>query len=340
MAVYLDSSCWHVKQAYDPTPAATSISPLRGVQHPRAPVVLAHMRQYGREPVNLWRVINALTKAEDKEGDDRGQRRFRRLCFWVAIRELLKVKMLYRHYAEIATADFAYRSRRRPAKRLLPSARRSDSESAGSNLTEPQAEKTVQAPKTTTTPAGKATSINQTAQAPPLITQSAGTTRPTAEQVCGAATLLAQRPHPRKRKWTGVLNGERVRRNTLVAVPTGEVLRAILILRGWVYVIRSPDEPDRFMERFKASEVRRIANPAAQVLGSLKRGVRERPSEAKRRACLSNCSKPPRAGKRPRGRPRRTGGAAGPTPSATAPSITLNRVPSGLLPESPILLTP
>jgi hypothetical protein len=55
---------------------------------------------------------------------------------------------------------------------------------------------------------------------------------------------------------------------------------------------------------FRPHEVQIFKLPAAQLLGSLKRGIKERASEKKRRACRSNGMRPCRPGRR-RGRPRK-----------------------------------
>ena len=312
--IYLDpETCWHVRQAFRPTPAPASIAPLRGVQHPRAPKVLDFMRQQAGGPVNMWRVVNALTKAEAKDGDDRGQRRFRRLCFWVAIRELLRVKLLFRHYDQIATANFGYRPRRKSVRNAHQHARRLASEMPGSN----QAEAKLEVAGKPTQPIEiKPVTMKTTTQANPSITENA---KPSLEQISCAASLIAMkdRPRPRSRrncrKCAGYLGGERIRRMSLFRVPTDEILPVCLIHRGWVYVMREPESPRLFIERFKTSEVQRIKNPAAVLLGRLKAGRKERPSLAKAAAARRNGAQPCRPGSRPRGRPRRTGGAGGPT---------------------------
>jgi hypothetical protein len=126
--------------------------------------------------------------------------------------------------------------------------------------------------------------------------------KPTHEQISAAASLLAMRPRPRKRKWTGVLHGERVRRRTPLEVPSGAVLAAFAIQRGKVFVF-APEGSGRLLDRYDASEVRRVKNPAAVLMGSLKHGVRERQSSRKQASARRNGVQPCRPGKK-RGRPR------------------------------------
>ncbi len=152
--------------------------------------------------------------------------------------------------------------------------------------------------------------MSRTPVALPPITENA---RPTLERISAAASELAKRPRPWQRKWTGVLHGERLRRRTLVQVPTGDVLAAYVVLRQKVIVI-APEQSGRLFDQYDASEVRRIMNPAAQLLGRLKGGKKERPSVLKAIAARRNGCMPPRPGRR-RGRPRRQAAAAGPPPS-------------------------
>ena len=100
------------RHAYGPT---ATCAPLRGVQHLLAPKVMAAMRQNGREPIQLWRFINALARAEQPEY--RLQHRFWRVRFLTAIRELRRVQLIFQHYDLIALADFTYKSRRKTPKR-------------------------------------------------------------------------------------------------------------------------------------------------------------------------------------------------------------------------------
>ena len=291
--------CWHVRQAVRPTPAPTSNAPVRSTQHPRAPVVMAHMKQYGREPVSLWRVVNKLT--EETKPTDRAQRRWRQVSFWGAVRELQRAGQLFRHYGQICTSDFAFKSRRKPAKSMSTSVRSSACEKPGSNQHQALAGQTGQTPKAATMLLNTMEMHGQDTKATPAKTECA---RPSPEQISAAAGLIAMRPRIRRRirKFTGFFQGERIRRMSLFRVPTGETLPACLILRDMIYVMRPPDTLRKYIERYDASVVRRIKNPAAVLLGRLKKGIKERPSTAKTAAARRNGCRPPRPGRK-RGRP-------------------------------------
>ena len=281
-------------------PTANGV-PLRGVQHPLAPKVIAYLRQGGREPITLWKTINTLTKTE--KSTDREHVRFHRMRYWIAIRELCRAGVIFRHYHQIALADFAYKPRRKPARGLSSPVRQSACENGGSNQHQAQAGQAEQTPKAATTPLNTMEMRGQDTKATPAKTECA---RPSPEQVSAAAGLIAMRPRIRRRirKFTGFFQGERIRRMSLFRVPTGETLPACLILRDMIYVMRPPDTTLKYIERYDASVVRRVKNPAAVLMGKLKKGQPERPSAAKAAAARRNGLMPCRPGRK-RGRPRK-----------------------------------
>jgi len=283
------------------------VPPLRGVLHPLAPAVMAAVRQQGQAPINMWSIINVLAKAQ--KPIDRDHHEFWRLRFWGAIRELQGVGLLFRHRSMITFMDFVARPKCKTAKSLSPSARKSDSQKTESNAPGAMTETPLEFKHP---PANKIAAGNRSTLADTPETKSA---TPTMEEISTAASTLAQRPRPRQRKWTGFLHGERLRRRSLVMVPNGDVRPAYIILRGKVYVI-APEGSGRFYDRYDASEVRWVKNPAAVALGQLKRGVREHKSSAKANSARRNGSMPTRPGSsRPRGRPRRPAAQVGPTPA-------------------------
>jgi hypothetical protein len=125
-------------------------------------------------------------------------------------------------------------------------------------------------------------------------------------QISIAASALARLPRKRKRPWTGWVHGKHLHRDDLVVVPDGQVRRIYGAVRGSVIVLKYPI-PERGLpaEIFRAEDLRLYKNPNAVIIGSLKRGRKEVPSEKKRKACRLNGCKPPRPGSRPRGRPRK-----------------------------------
>lgn len=254
------------------------------------------MRERGPAPIALWKLVNSLSDA--RRPDSRARRRCWRLRYWGACRELRKAGFLYRHRGLIATRDFAFKPKSKTAKSLSPSVAKTTCQTAGSNAVVTVTEKGMGQGQLIHNELSS--SSGGVIAAPPKSENA----KPTAEQIGAAASLLAMRPRPRKRKWTGVLHGQRLRRRTPVEVPNGDVLAAFAIRRGKVFVF-APEGSGRFFDRYDASEVRRIKNPAAVVMGSLKRGVRERRSALKAAAARANGRQPPRAGRR-RGRPLKT----------------------------------
>ncbi len=273
----------------------TYVPPLGSVQHPLASEVMDVMRQRGPVPVGLWRVINGLANARNP--DSRTRRRCWRLRFWGACRELLNAKLLYRHRRLIATTDFAFKPERKTAKHLSPSVAKTVCQTAGSNAVVTVTAKGMEEGQLIQNELARS---RGGMLAVPSKSENA---KPTAEQISAAASLLAVRPRPRKRKWTGVLRGERLRRHAPIKLPNGEVLAAFAIQRGKVFVF-APEGSGRLLDRYDASEVRRVKNPAAQMMGQLKRNKKERQSSRKQASARQNGSLPCRGGRR-RGRPRR-----------------------------------
>lgn len=283
--------------------------PFGGVAHPLAPEVMNAMRQRGSTPVGLWRVINGLAKARQPEA--RAQRRCLCLRFWGAARELLRVKALVRHGPLIATSNFATRPKprsqvRRPSRPvngkvpLLPSVGASTSKKGGSSPVVAG----LRVPPNHRQPTDRelvSGDANVFGCAP-----EAKSATPTAAEISAAASALARRPRKVKRPWTGYLDGERVKRGTLVQVPGGDILPVYVALRGRV-LVALPDEPryaDRAFARYGADQVRRVKLPEARLLGSLKAGTKEVFSLRKQEAARANGRQPPKAGSRSRGRPR------------------------------------
>lgn len=140
---------------------------------------------------------------------------------------------------------------------------------------------------------------------------------PTAEAISEAARSLGKRRGIRKR-WSGYVNGERVWRGREIELPDGRRAFAYGALRGQVIWSLDPsclpggvDEPLGW-GAVPQEKVRLVRNPAAQLLGFQRRGIRERKSEVKAAAVRINGRMPPRPGSRPRGRPSTEG-----TPSAS-----------------------
>jgi hypothetical protein len=352
-----------------------STAPLRGVKNVRAPAVMAAVLEYGGRPAPMWKILNKLAKAKKRMGLRpvfRIERRWDRLAYWRATRELIGVKLLYRHRSWLSTSPIPCTPRPWKARPAAPRSNRVQipdiaptAENPGSKSS--QAAKSTQSarprPEVATAAAGLVAEQNSGFRPKPKpakylsssvgrsICQTAGSNgvatlrtgggaggqpiqnklvsansvvgvgspktqsaRSPAEEVSAAARLIAKRPRPWKRKWTGVLHGERIRRRSLVRVPGGDVLPLYTVLRGKVYIV-APESSGRRFTRYNAGEVQRIKNPAAVVLGGLKRGVTEVKSAAKAAAARANGCQPPRPGSRPRGRPRRT--AAAPAQAAT-----------------------
>lgn len=118
----------------------------------------------------------------------------------------------------------------------------------------------------------------------------------------------------RQRIYTGVVDGRRAWRHMKVILADGHIGELVTARRGAALVMWRDEfavKQDK-IGACRTDELRRYKLPAAMALGRLKRGRRERVSEAKKRAARRNGSRPVRPGSRPRGRPR---------PNAAAPSL-------------------
>ena len=122
-----------------------------------------------------------------------------------------------------------------------------------------------------------------------------------------AGSALRGIPRNQKRSWTGWLRNRHLRKGDLVTLPHGEVRVVYGAYRGQIILWKNavPLTGGLPADVFPAALVQPFKNPHAVRLGAAKRGVKEAPSEKKRRACRINSRKPPRPGSGPRGRPRK-----------------------------------
>ncbi len=115
--------------------------------------------------------------------------------------------------------------------------------------------------------------------------------------VSEAARSLAKRPRRPRRKWTGWLHGEHCWRGRLIELPGGEIAHLFGVLRNTVVWSRGEFTlPGGLGEPIgwgiiPARYVRLHRDPAAQLLGQRKRGVRERPSVLKAASARANLQK-------------------------------------------------
>lgn len=132
-----------------------------------------------------------------------------------------------------------------------------------------------------------------------------------------AGAALRSRPRRRDRTYTGQVGSRRVYRGRLIRMSDGRIGQIDRAIRGLV-TVRVPDLAavvghQEFLVR--ADDIELHKDPAAVLLGAMKRGVTERPSARKGRAARQNGRRPCRPGRR-RGRPKGKPPATGPTASA------------------------
>ena len=122
-----------------------------------------------------------------------------------------------------------------------------------------------------------------------------------------AAFTLGSRPKGRRRIYTGAVGGRRIEKGHLVRLPDGRFGRVQGAARGKALVwIDDPNAIGGYCELVANTDDLIIhRDPAARLLGGLKRGSRERVSPKKIEAVRRNGSRPVRPGHRRRGRPNR-----------------------------------
>jgi hypothetical protein len=115
------------------------------------------------------------------------------------------------------------------------------------------------------------------------------------------------RKGPDLRRWTGVVfNGRRAWVGQPVVLPDQTVGWIKQAQAGYVCVRTCAFEPEigAVHDYMEATALKPYRLPEAVLLGSLKRGKRERASAAKAAASRRNGAMPVKPGSRPRGRPR------------------------------------
>lgn len=125
----------------------------------------------------------------------------------------------------------------------------------------------------------------------------------------GAALVARSREGATKQQeLTGMVDGKRRRKLSLVRLPDGTIAELLAAARGKA-IVRWTDPSQIDPERvvcIPSEGLKFIPLPAAQVLGRLKRGVKERSSPRKAAACRRNGMRPCRPGKRRGRQPRRS----------------------------------
>lgn len=265
------------------------------------PVDLAiqqEVQRHGRYGCHIWKVLNAISRAEEPGGRDE-ERRFR-LHLWHRLKGLLHRDLLFPFGRKSVSSVKVPRERAVRRKRRFR---------AGSTL--------PQSGETCTAPAPKDLSFNCLGQSGPVATfrVDAGKTQTavTPEALSKAGRALAILPRKQRRKLTGLLHGKRTRRGQRILLPGGR--QAFLWGRKQRKVVWSLDPNELLCGVLSAgkewgvlpeSEVTLEMNAAAVALGQGKRGTKEAPSTLKAASCRANGCRPVRPGRRPRGRPVRS----------------------------------
>jgi hypothetical protein len=133
------------------------------------------------------------------------------------------------------------------------------------------------------------------------------------ERFLAGYTLAERRWSQQRHRTTGRIAGKRVRLGTLVKLPHGSIAMLERVIRGTA-LVSVPDLTKLTGKQehvVPATNLTVLPNPAAAILGRMKRGKREKPSAAKKATAIKNGRMPCRAG-RNRGRPTRRSSTAPP----------------------------
>gem|GEM_PF-1934161 len=250
----------------------------------------------------------------------RAEARELRLRLLRKVERLIGLGLLHRgRRNQIATYKFMAKPVVRRARRRKPSVGETTSTKAVSGVKSPPPPKQDCRPLPVSAEVVVASHGGQ--QPPP--TEAKTESVPDRSQVTQAARALACLPRKQPRKLTGWLHGQQCWHGRLVSFPDGVIGKLVWANRGRVLVYCESVEEgvnvdvndfcewqknyDERLLHFAARErdVQLFKRPEAALLGSLKRGVRERRSELKAATARANGLMPPRAG-RSRGRPRKS----------------------------------
>ena len=293
-------------------PQVSSVSP-HGPRHPQLDrldiKILESVRESGL--MKVWSILNVL--AEEEGPRNRAEGRNLRLHLLAKLQRLNRVGLVFFSERNLVSpvkpestlTKMVSRRRKRTVRRELDfRAVSGDGTSASHTAPDPSG--------------GEENTMDARNLASSGVSEQSGKTESafSLEQVTAAARWLACLPRNKKRKWSGWIDGERCWRDRSIILPTGEIAFIWGVLRQKVVITRDRGQlrggyfgdggPQRWFV-LPANDVRLFRNESAQLLGKLKKGVKEKPSPRKAATAQANGCRPCRPGKR-RGRPRqRTG---------------------------------
>jgi hypothetical protein len=271
---------------------------------PMDELLLAHLRDAGTCPV--WVLLNSV--ADAIMPPDRTSGRLLRLKLWDRLKHLRKMGLAFsvgRNWISDTKPDPTTRRHVHGRRQTVTGSRSAPAVSAVAlSTTHDQRCHGCEPPDQ---------AIVVSEQGSALVTEPEKTeSAPAPAEITQAGRSLACLPRSQPRRLTGWLHGEHCRRGRLVVLPDGERASILWCSRGRILLrnYRDLDFADYALWGARREhQVRFHKSPEAILLGSLKAGVKERPSRLKQDAARRNGCKPVRTGSRPRGRPR-TGGCS------------------------------
>ena len=292
--------------------------------------IIEAVREHG--PVTIWSMLNWLS--QDEGARSRAEGRQARLDLWHhRIKRLKRLGLVFgRARNELAVLEpDRHPTRPHPRPRWRKRSVVSMPDFCGVSATSPPPMPTLaDFTKQDENQLVLIATRNRANEQEPQVTETA----PDQALVAQAARSLASLPRRPRRQWSGMIGRIRCYRNMPIRLPDGRDVYALGAKRGLVVFTRQADGPIGSVEgvgrdwgAIRADLTVVIKNPMAQILGSRKRGVRERKSAAKAAAARVNGSIPCAPGKR-RGRPRKP-------IHSTTPNAHRNFPPIGPMPSTP-----
>lgn len=295
------------------SPASTWHAPVAPPKPPQPPreldridlLLFKTLEKHGRFGCFIWPLLNEA--AAQQQPRDRAEARQLRLELWQRLRRLMKTGVVIRFTRKSISVHSLPRHTVNRRRRQSAGSTHSPALSGAACQSDSQVGKSASINNlrelASVSERSKTAAMTESALTPWIdayvpATPSAAMPAPNAEgteKIRQAARELARLPRKVKRRWSGYVNGVRIWHNQRIILPNGELAFAYGAIRG--RVIWSSRETyskaDLSDDKWSwgvadASKVKLVKNPHAVALGKRKAGVREKESDAKKRAARAN----------------------------------------------------
>lgn len=255
------------------------------------------------QPVKLWPILNLV--AEDLSPRSRAEGREVRMKLWHKVRRLIGLGLIFRvGRNSVATV----KPKAKPPTRRVRCRKRTVTQSTTARAVSENIRPNLQEAAHHNLPSGPQVVIENRPAITPGKKEDGCESVPAPELVTNAARALAALPRRPARRWSGWIGPVRSYRDMPILLPKGRPAWVFGAQRNKVIVTLDKGRllgtltPGQRWGVLPSTAIRFVKNENAIVLGSRKRGTRERPSALKAAADRRNGSIPAR---RRRGRPPR-----------------------------------